>query len=327
MNFELGVKSDPIEYRYSFEWLFALMRDCGVRNLQLGSFFELYSLDDTYFRDLRSAAASYGIVIRSVFTAHRELGGFFAGDSRLEKVARRNYERLIEVAALVGASYAGSNPGAVFRDRLAAKDEGIRCYLRHMKELMGFARSLGLEGLCIEPMSCSAEPPSFPAETEGMLQVLSAYHANAIEATVPVYLCTDISHGLADRDGKIIHTNVELFEANIRHACEFHIKNTDGTYGSTFAFGAGDSGRGIVDLDALMETVHRREADWPVPLVVGYLEIGGPKLGRDYSDYRLGEQLSESLASIRAAMERAFGGDTRVSSIGRGKGRYDEQTR
>ena len=42
----------------------------------------------------------------------------------------------------------------------------------------------------------------------------------------------------------------------------------------------------------------RRAADWPVSEVVGYLEIGGPKLGRDYSDYRLEKQLGESLAAI-----------------------------
>jgi ribulose-phosphate 3-epimerase len=306
MDFELGVKSDPIEYRYSFEWLFALMRDCKVLNLQLGSFFELYSLEDSYFLDLRSAAASYGIVIRSVFTSHRELGGFFAGDRRLERVARRNYERLIEVAALVGASYVGSNPGSVFRDRMAAKEEGIQCYLRHMKELMAYAKTLDLEGLSIEPMSCSAEPPSFPTEIKRMVQELSAHHEHESETTVPVYLCSDISHGFADQGGKIIYSNVDLFEANIRHSCEFHIKNTDTVYGSTFGFTSEDIGRGIVDLDVLMEIVHRHWTEWPVPLLVGYLEIGGPKLGRDYSDLQLEGQLVESIASIRSAMKNVF---------------------
>ena len=119
------------------------------------------------FRDLRSAAASYGIAIRSVFTAHRELGGFFAGDPGMERAARRNYERLIEVAALLGASYAGSNPGAVLRDRMSTKEAGIRCYLKHMKELMAGAKALGLAGLTIEPMSCGAEPPSYPGRSKG----------------------------------------------------------------------------------------------------------------------------------------------------------------
>jgi ribulose-phosphate 3-epimerase len=302
MDFELGVKSDPIEYRYSFEWLFALMRDCGVRNLQLGSFFELYSLEDGYFRDLRSAAASYGIAIRSVFTAHRELGGFFAGDPGMERAARRNYERLIEAAALLGASYAGSNPGAVLRDRMSTKEAGIRCYLKHMKELMAGARALGLAGLTIEPMSCGAEPPSYPEEIERMLAELGEHHGRESGTTVPAYLCGDISHGLADRDRNIIHGNVELFELGLPYMCEFHIKNTDAAYASTFGFGEEERRRGIVDLDALVETVYRRRDDWPVPLVVGYLEIGGPKLGRDYSDYWLGQQLADSLAAVRSAM-------------------------
>jgi sugar phosphate isomerase/epimerase len=301
MNFEIGVKSDPIEYRYSFAWLFSLMRESGVRNLQLGSFFELYSLEDGYFTDLKAEAASFGITIRSVFTAHRELGGFFTGDPAMERAARRNYERLVEVAALVGASYVGSNPGAVLRDRLETKAAGIARYLGFMKEMMAGAKALGLSALSMEPMSCSAEPPSFPAEIEGMLGELALHHAREGGRTVPVYLCGDISHGLADRDSKVVHGNLELFELALPRMCEFHIKNTDAVFGSTFGFGEGDRRRGIVDLSELARTVYRRAADWPVPLVVGYLEIGGPKLGRDYSDYRLGEQLRESLAAIREA--------------------------
>jgi ribulose-phosphate 3-epimerase len=152
MNFLLGVKSDPIEYRYSYEWLFALMRDHGICRLQLGSFFEMYSLPDSYFYDLRALAERYNIRIKSVFTAHRELGGFFSGDARLSAVARENYERLIEVAALLGAEYAGSNPGAVYRDRMKSKERGIACYLSNMKELTHKAKELGLIGLSIEPM-------------------------------------------------------------------------------------------------------------------------------------------------------------------------------
>lgn len=303
MQFELGVKSDPIEYRYSFEWLFSLMRDCGVRNLQLGSFFELYSLEDAYFRDLRASAASYGVAIRSVFTAHRELGGFFAGDAAMEKVARRNYERLIEVGALVGSRYVGSNPGAVLRDRMAAKETGVRCYLKHMKELMAGAKALGLEALTIEPMSCGAEPPSHPDEIDRMLTELGKYHACEGATSVPVYLCGDISHGLADHEKNVTYSNIELFEFGLPRMCEFHIKNTDSVFGSTFGFTDEERRRGIVDLDALVDLVYRRAGDWPVPEVVGYLEIGGPKLGRDYSDHRLGGQLTESLAAIRASID------------------------
>ena len=77
MEIGIGVKSDPIQYRYTYEWLFDLMKEQKVRYLQLGSFFELYMLEDSFFTDLRNLAERRGVEIRSCFTAHRELGGFF----------------------------------------------------------------------------------------------------------------------------------------------------------------------------------------------------------------------------------------------------------
>ena len=85
MKIEIGVKSDPIQYRYTYEWLFDLMREQKVRYLQLGSFFELYMLEDSFFTDLRNLAEKKDIEIRSCFTAHRELGGFFFSRSALRK--------------------------------------------------------------------------------------------------------------------------------------------------------------------------------------------------------------------------------------------------
>ena len=121
LTLELGVKTDPAEYRFSYEWLFRLLAEEGVRYVQLGTFFELYQLPDEYFHRLRSRADDLGIAIRSIFTAHRELGGFFIDEPGWEGVARRNYERLIEVGSLVGARSVGSNPGAVYRDRTGMK--------------------------------------------------------------------------------------------------------------------------------------------------------------------------------------------------------------
>jgi ribulose-phosphate 3-epimerase len=298
IDLELGVKSDPIEYRYSFDWLFLLMQRHGLRRLQLGSFFELYGLEDGWFLDLRELAASRGISISSVFTAHRELGGFFSGEPRMELVARRNYERLIEVAALVGARYVGSNPGAVYRDRMGDKSEGLRRYARHMKELTRKALELGLEALTVEPMSCSAEPPSSKDEIRSLMEEFREHHDANPSSSLPVYLCGDVSHGLADREGNLVHGNMELFEYEIPWMCEFHIKNTDASFGSTFGFSPSDRARGIVDMKTVFDIVRRRAAEWPVREVVGYLEIGGPKLGRDYSDYRLERQLDESLDHI-----------------------------
>lgn len=299
MIFELGVKSDPIEYRFSYDWLFALMRRQGVRNLQLGSFFELYSLEDSWFIDLRHLAQTFGIRIKSVFTAHRELGGFFSGDKRMVRAARSNYQRLIEVASILGADYAGSNPGAVLRDRMPDKADGIACYLNNMKELSGFAHAHGLKALTIEPMSCSAEPPTLPVEIDGMLDELTDYHRHNMDSSVPVYLCGDVSHGYADANKKIVHGNMDLFNRFLPRMCEFHFKNTDAIFSSTFGFGPEERGRGIVDIAEIVTQLQLRQEELPVDEFVGYLEIGGPKLGRDYSDPLLAGQLEQSLEHIK----------------------------
>ncbi len=104
LKLKVGMKTDPILYRFSFEWLFQLLAQERIEDVQLGSFFELYHLPDETLFDLRQLAETYGITIRSVFTAHRELGGFFVDDKAWQMVARRNYERLIDVAYHLGAS-------------------------------------------------------------------------------------------------------------------------------------------------------------------------------------------------------------------------------
>lgn len=300
MSIQLGLKTDCIETRYSFEWLFDLLVEEGIRNVQLGSFYELYALEDSYFTDLRAKAESRGLKIKSVFTAHRELGGFFVGDVRMERAARKGFDRLLEVGALVGADYVGSNPGAVYRDHPAAqKAIGTATYLRHLKELSTRAKSLGLKGITMEPMSCLAEPPTTPEEMRHYIGEMRAHHAANPTTTVPAYLCGDISHGLADANKKIIHSNDELFAAGIPMMNEFHFKNTDATYGSTFGFNTEEKKKGIVDLAAFKALCDRHAVEWPVPDVVGYLEIMGPKIGRDYSDPHLAAELRASLRAIK----------------------------
>jgi len=302
MAIGIGVKSDPVEYRYSYEWLFELMRRQGVTLLQLGSFFELYDLPEEYFAELRSLAHTYGIRIKSVFTAHRELGGFFTGNIRLEQVARKNFETLIRAASVLGADFVGSNPGAVYRDRPEEKSRGLERYAAHMKELSHLAKELGLKGLTVEPMSCLAEPPSTPEEVRSLMTLLGDYHAKHQESTVPFYLCGDVSHGVMDRDFKLVHGNLELFELGIPWMCEFHFKNTDAVFGSTFGFGPEERKQGIVKVEEVVAIARRNATAWPVQDVVGYLEIGGPKIGRDYSDHLLEKQLTESLSHIQSVL-------------------------
>ncbi len=301
MNLSLGLKTDCIETRYSFDWLFDLLAEEGIPNVQLGSFYELYALEDDYFADLRQKAESRGLHIKSVFTAHRELGGFFIGDPRMERAARKGFDRLIEVAALVGAEHVGSNPGAVHRDAPpSAKTIGSDCYLRHMKELMVKARDLGLKALTIEPMSCLAEPPTTPEEMRHYIGTLNAYHAGNPDRTVPVWLCGDISHGLCDLSQTRIFSHIDLFRAAIPMMCEFHFKNTDSVYGSTFGFRPAEQAKGVVDLAEIKSICEAHTAAWPVKEVTGYLEIMGPKIGRDYSDPLLGDELRKNLRLLKS---------------------------
>ena len=297
---EVGIKSDPIEYRYSFEWLFRLMGRHGIRIMQLGSFHELYSVEEGYLDGLRELGARYGVRVKSCFTAHRELGGFFTGNRFLEKAARSSYERLIRVGAALGADFVGGSAGFVYRDRPELRETGMSRYLAHMRELMELARQSGLRGLVVEVMSSSFEPPSTPREIASMMEELSAHHRSHPSSTVPVYLCGDVSHGLCDASMRVLHGNMELFELSVPWMAEFHFKNTDAAFNSTFGFSAQERSRGIVRLEELRAVIERNADRFPVSDLAGYLEHPGPKLGRDYSDVTLERALEESLAAILA---------------------------
>ena len=297
MHFQLGVKSDPILYRYSYAWLFKLMAEEGAKHLQLGTFFELYQLPDSFFKRLRAEATDHGITISSVFTAHRELGGYFQGGEWVG-VARKNHERLIEIAGLLGARSAGHNPGAVLRDRMDTKQAGWDCYIKHFKELMHLAHQRGVPELTIEPMSCEAEPPTSPEEQRRMMDELMAYHRSHADTAVPGY-CIDIAHGWAGSDKAIKVDHWGLLEAGLPWCRELHLKNTDKMYDKTFGFRAAERSAGIIDVTACRTWLEQRASKLPVQELVGYLEIGGPKLGRDYSDSGLEEMLRESLRHLR----------------------------
>ena len=299
LTLELGIKTDPTQYRYSYEWLFRLIAEEGVRYAQLGTFFEVYQLPDEYFVQLRSRAEEHGVKIHSVFTAHRELGGFFIEDAGWEGVARRSFERLIEVGSLLGAHSVGSNPGAVYRDRMESKEAGTRCYIKHMKELMQLAHEKGVAWLGIEPMSALAEPPTLPDEIRDMAEELNAWHQQNPEGTARAGYCTDIAHAYLDADGTIRYDHLELLEATLPYMHEVHLKNTDATYRSTFGFSDEERDNGIIEIPPVRETICRQADLLPVDELVGYLEIGGPKLGRDYSDRLLADQIRASLNHLK----------------------------
>jgi ribulose-phosphate 3-epimerase len=299
LNLHLGVKSDPIEYRFSWEWLLRILADEGVRFMQIGTFFEIYQLPDSAFLALREKAEQLGIVISSVFTAHRELGGFFRGDSAWNEVAFQNYQRLIRVGSLVGAESVGSNPGAVMRDQMDIKPAGIRTYLDSMKRLMHYAFQQGVRGLAIEPMSCLAEPPTLPSEIINMAEELVAYHRKYPTDTARVGYCFDISHGYVDENRNLQYSNHELLDAALPYITEIHLKNTNLVLDSTFGFAPHERARGIIDVERVRDHLLANAALLPVTDLIGYLEIGGPKLGRDYSDLELERQLRTSIRYLQ----------------------------
>lgn len=301
LSFELGVKTDPIEYRYSHPWLFDLLAESGVTNVQIGTHFEIYQLPDEFFHQLREQAEERGLKIRSMFTAHRELGGFFREEPGYEQVARRNFERYIEVGGILGAASVGSNPGAVMRDRMEFKSQGIECYVRHMKELMHLAAEKGVAWLTIEPMSCLAEPPTLPQECVDLATELGAYHQANIETTARIGYCSDIAHGYIDDQDRLIHDHFELFDATVPWLYEVHLKNTDSRYDSTFGFAPEEREKGIIDVAAFRHRLLEQADRLPVDTMTGYLEIGGPKLGRDYSDGDLKRLLVESFEYLKEA--------------------------
>lgn len=301
LRLQLGLKTDPAQYRFSYPWLFRLLAEEGVHHVQLGTFFEMYQLPDEYFVGLRRAAEESGVRIHSVFTAHRELGGFFVDDVGWETVARRSFERLIEIGSLVGARSVGSNPGAVYRDRMQSKRRGLERYLRHMKELMELAHQRGVPWLTIEPMSCLAEPPTLPDEIRGVADELNAWHEERTENTARVGFCTDVAHGYVDRQGAVRYDHLELLEATLPYLYELHLKNTDRQYSSTFGFSPEERREGIIYIEPVRRMLLAGAETLPVAEVVGYLEIGGPKLGRDHSDKQLAGQLRSSLRYLRQA--------------------------
>jgi len=305
MTVHLGVKSDPIESRYSFEWLFDIMRDQGIHRLQIGTSYPTFSAEDEYFRKLRAQAEKKDVRINSLFTSHRELGGFASGDPLLEEGARMGWERIIHVAALLGAESAGSNAGITMRDQPRLRERGIRVFFDSIKGLLRTAHSAGLKTLTVEPMSSVWEYPSTASEIRELMAELDPFAAANPDSAVPLLLCGDISHGVADADGSVVHDNWSLFELEIRWMWEFHFKNTDAIFNSTFGFAPDERARGIVDLHRLKDLIDRNSERFPARAVTGYLELGGPKVGREYSDPQLERMLVQSLEALRAV----FGGE------------------
>ena len=174
-----------------------------------------------------------------------------------------------------------------------------------MKQLMGYAHTLGLPYLTIEPMSCLAEPPTTPDEIVSLGEELARYHAENPDTTARVGYCVDIAHGHIDADGALLFDNVALFSATLPYLHHVHLKNTDARFDATFGFTAAERQRGIIQVETFRDLLLANADRLPVTEVVGYLEVAGPKLGRDYSDCMLEGMLRESLRHLRETFKSA----------------------
>jgi ribulose-phosphate 3-epimerase len=298
---QLGLKTDSVEYRYSYAWLFRLMAEEGVFHAQLGSFVEMTLLPDEFFIDLRRQAEAHGVRISSVFTTHRELGGCLRQEPGWHEVTRRMHRRFIEVGALLGADTVGGNAGAVLRDQMPTKEVGMRRYVQHMREMLSYAHTCGVPCLTNEPMSCLAEPPTLPDEMQALGEELTAYHWTHADSTAAFGYCTDVAHGYADADGKVVWDHLQLLRAALPYMRVLHLKNTDRIFDATFGFTPEERARGIVQIEQVRDLVLENADVVPTDTLVGYLEIAGPKLGRDYSDHTLERMLRESFRYLRTA--------------------------
>ena len=61
-----------------------------------------------------------------------------------------------------------------------------------------------------------------------------------------------------------MHDNWSLFEMQVPWMREFHFKNTDSIFNSTFGFGPEERGRGIVDLARLKAVIDANAGRFPV---------------------------------------------------------------
>jgi ribulose-phosphate 3-epimerase len=178
------------------------------------------------------------------------------------------------------------------------KAAGLLRYIEATKGLLEYAGQVGLPFVLAEPMSALAEPPTLPEEIRSVGEVLAGYAA--AQGTARYGYCVDVAHGYADADGVVRCDNMQLFEATFPWLQCIHLKNTDARFDATFGFTEAERERGNINIPLVRGLLLRNAELLPVEEVVGYIEISGPKLGRDYSDRQLEASLRESLRYLQA---------------------------
>jgi ribulose-phosphate 3-epimerase len=189
--------------------------------------------------------------------------------------------------------------GAILRDRMGYKAEGMGRHVRYMKELLGYAHQRGVPCLTLEPMSCLAEPPTLPDEIQNVAEELLAHHGQHPDRTASFGYCVDIAHGYVDGDFNLVWDNHQLLEATLPYLREIHLKNTDRHFDAVFGFSPAEREKGIIQVEPIRDYLIDNADVIPGEALIGYLELGGPKRGRDYSDAKLEDELRVSLRYLR----------------------------
>ncbi|HDP34937.1 MAG TPA: ribulose-phosphate 3-epimerase, partial [Candidatus Hydrogenedentes bacterium] len=141
---------------------------------------------------------------------------------------------------------------------------------------------------------------------------LDVYHRNTPE-TAGVGVCLDTSHGYADEDGIIRVKPEQMLEASLPWLAELHLKNTDDMYCSTFGFSEMEQVRGIVNLADVRDALRLHSEKLSRSHLVAYLEVAGPKLGRDYTDRRLEEEIEASILHLKSVFDAPVAGEPEES--------------
>ncbi len=92
---------------------------------------------------------------------------------------------------------------------------------------------------------------------------------------------------------------MQILDASLPYLRELHLKNTDARFEEVLGFSPAEREKGIVEIQQVRDHLLANAPRLPTAKLIGYLEITGPKTGRDYSDWKLEEQLRGSLRYLR----------------------------
>ena len=281
ITLELGVRIDPTEDLYSYEWILQLMQEEEIRCAQLASFFGLYQLTDASVLELKARAEHFGVSFTSISAVHRELCGLFRPEKEYQRIATGIFERLVDIGALLEANSVGINVPMVPRhgDTRQEQQDGFRVRLGRLKDLVHRAQERGIDTLTVEHTTLDQRIAE-ELDADGT--------CTQIEAATIRY-SFDTRSMATDR--MLTHVVPQLHE--------LHLRNTDLNLLGTFGFSERDRTVGIVDIPKLRQLLVSQPGGPHQRWITGYAEVAGPKPGGSHLDKTIQRANRESLRYLR----------------------------